>query len=71
MSFSLRFAKSPLDRRPGGGVDATPEPSNVPAFARGLLIGFSGDFFIFDWALMGGAVTRGYFFAVQQLLASR
>jgi hypothetical protein len=72
MSFTLRFAKAPLDRRPGAPTaEAASEPSNAPAFGRGLLIGFCGAFFMFDWALLGGATTRSCFSALQHLLAGR
>ena len=57
MSFSLRLAKPPLDRRPG----ATEEPqevSNLVAFSRGLLVGFMSAFVLFDFALMQGATTH-------------
>jgi hypothetical protein len=73
MPFSLRLGKSPLDRRPrsGGASEAGPGPSNIPAFARGLLIGFCAAFVVFDWALTGGATTRSFLNALQRLLTAR
>ena len=69
MSFSLRLGKASLDRRPGAAQapDAR-QGTNLPAFARGLLIGFCG---VFDWALLGGATVRSYFFALHSLLLGR
>jgi hypothetical protein len=73
MPFSLRLGKSPLDRRPrsGGASEAGPGPSNIPALARGLLIGFCAAFVVFDWALTGGATTRSFLNALQRLLTAR
>jgi hypothetical protein len=70
MSFSLRLGKASLDRRHGAAPadEAAPGSSNLLPFARGLLIGFGGAFFVFDWALMGGATTRSYIYALQHLL---
>jgi hypothetical protein len=72
MPFSLRLGKASLDRRPGAAQapDAR-QGTNLPAFARGLLIGFCGAFFVFDWALLGGATVRSYFFALHSLLLGR
>jgi hypothetical protein len=72
MSFSLRVGKGSLDRRPGLAPAApAAEPSSVPAFARGLLIGFCGAFLVFDWLLMGAATTRSGFLFLQHLLIGR
>jgi hypothetical protein len=71
MSFSLHLGKASLDRRPAAAPPQAAEPSSLPTFARGLLLGFCGAFVVLDWALMGGAMTRGYIFALQQLLTGR
>jgi hypothetical protein len=73
MSFSLRLGKSSLDRRPAvtPAAEGAPAESSLPAFARGLLLGFAGAFVVLDWMLMGGAVTRGFVHALARLLAWR
>jgi hypothetical protein len=58
MSFSLRLAKPPLDRRPDAAEEEPPEVSNLVAFSRGLLVGFMSAFVLFDFALMQGATTN-------------
>jgi hypothetical protein len=58
MTFSLRLAKSSLDRRPDASpAEDSPEVSNLVAFSRGLLVGFMSAFVLFDFALMQGATT--------------
>jgi hypothetical protein len=70
MSFALRLGKPSLDRRPGVTPPSGtgPERSMLPAFVRGLLIGFCGAFVVFDWALLGGASTRHLIIALQHLI---
>ncbi|HJW79524.1 MAG: hypothetical protein ACJ8DU_18460 [Microvirga sp.] len=59
MSFSLRFARPGIDRRPGlPTAEAAPaEITTFVAFSRGLILGFVSAFLIFDLAMLQGATV--------------
>ncbi|HEX8165357.1 MAG TPA: hypothetical protein VF601_06150 [Beijerinckiaceae bacterium] len=68
MSFSLRLAKSELDRRPGAAEEPR-EVSNLVAFSRGLVIGFASAFVLFDFVLLQGATTHSVLRGIAHLFA--
>ncbi len=68
MSFSLRFGKAELDRRPSATGAAAPPMSNAGAFTRGLALGFVASFIVFDTALLQGATVAAALRALSRLL---
>jgi len=73
MPFYLNVASQGSDRPPADGR-AVPGEAAPPArgpFVRGLLIGFTSAFVVFDWLFTGGAITHSAARTLQHVIGLR